>query len=402
MKNQIPEFLQEKLQFKSPKVKNYPDEIKQFIKEYGEFYNFNLGDNLTAILKLIKDNIDVIPICEYAGCNEKVSITKQGNLDKGCCRSHKLKITNLEKYGFEHNQLNPLIAEKTKKTNIERYGFENPLLNASVKKKIKKTNMEKYGVDNVFKSDEIKKQITKTLNEKYGVDHPMQHQNIKDKFKNSMQEKYGCEWAQQNNDILSTTKRNNIKKFGVENPMMNPKIVDKAKQTCLKKYGFTSYSQTTESKMSQVEYSQKMFESNYYFTSNKFRQHNIEKFGVEHVMQNPKIAEKSSKNAYRMKKYTWKTGEISLVQGNEPIVLRELEDKGYTYNDVKTSKSDMPVIHYIFEDKTKRYYPDMFISKENVVIEVKSNYTLNLHWERNQAKFDATRKLGYDLRVEIR
>lgn len=44
----------------------------------------------------------------------------------------------------------------------------------------------------------------------------------------------------------------------------------------------------------------------------------------------------------------------------------------------------------------------MFISKENVVIEVKSNYTLNLHWDRNQAKFDATRKLGYDLRVEIR
>jgi len=230
----------------------------------------------------------------------------------------------------------------------------------------------------------------------------MRSEFIKNKFNETMKEKYGCEWAQQNEDILNTTKRNNIKKFGVENPMMDSKIVNKAKQTCLKKYGFTSYSQTTESKMSQVEYSQKMFGSDYYFTSNKFRQHNLEKFGVEHVMHNPEIAEKSSKNAYRMKKYTWKTGEISLVQGYEPIVLRELEEVGYCYCDVLTAPTDMPEIWYNFCLEEHRYYPDIYIPKENTLIEVKSEWTLDLHKEKNEAKFKAVKDLGFNFRLEVR
>ena len=383
MKNQIPEFLQEKLQFKSPKVKNYPDEIKQFIKEYGEFYNFNLGDNLTAILKLIKDNIDVIPICEYAGCNAKVSITKQGNLDKGCCRSHKLKITNLEKYGFEHNQLNPEIAEKTKKTNVERYGTANPASSVKVRQKIENTLIERFGVNNAFKSAKIKEKIKHTLHEKYGVDHPMRSESIKNKFNDTMKEKYGCEWAQQNEDILSTTKQNNIKKFGVENPMMNPEIVEKAKQTNLERYGFESAAQNENIK-------------------DKMKKTNISKYGVCNAMFSADIVEKQQKMMFSKKEYIWKTGEISIVQGYEPIVLRELEEVGYSYDDILTSPTDMPEIWYEYENDKHRYYPDIFIPKENTLIEVKSEWTLELNKDKNEAKFDAVKKLGFNFKLEVR
>jgi hypothetical protein len=60
------------------------------------------------------------------------------------------------------------------------------------------------------------------------------------------------------------------------------------------------------------------------------------------------------------------------VQGYEPIVLKELEESGYCFNDVKTQQDDMSVIWYYFKGVKRRYFPDFYIPSENLIIEVKS------------------------------
>ena len=62
----------------------------------------------------------------------------------------------------------------------------------------------------------------------------------------------------------------------------------------------------------------------------------------------------------------------------------------------------MPTILYQLDNTERRYYPDIFIPKDNIIIEVKSEYTLNKEWDKNQAKFEATKSLGFDFRLEVR
>jgi len=40
--------------------------------------------------------------------------------------------------------------------------------------------------------------------------------------------------------------------------------------------------------------------------------------------------------------------------------------------------------------------------KENLIIEVKSIWTLKLHWVKNQIKFNAVKTAGFNFKLEIR
>lgn len=76
-----------------------------------------------------------------------------------CCKEHKTKNTNLEKYGCENPFQNKNIKDKIKKTNIKKYGVENVMFNNDIKKKMKSIFIEKYGVENPFQNEIIKKKI---------------------------------------------------------------------------------------------------------------------------------------------------------------------------------------------------------------------------------------------------
>ena len=56
----------------------------------------------------------------------------------------------------------------------------------------------------------------------------------------------------------------------------------------------------------------------------------------------------------------------------------------------------------MFEGKKHRYYPDFYIPEENLIIEVKSQWTLDLHKDKNQAKFQAVKEAGFNFRLEVR
>jgi len=217
-------------------------------------------------------------------------------------------------------------------------------------------NLEKYGVENINQLESTKIKREKTCLKKFGETTNLKSKETKDKIKIT-----------------------NIEKYGVEYPMQSVEIRAKRTKTFQKKYGVDEITR-----------------------SQHFKDICLERYGVTNPTLNAEILEKAQTNSYNRKEYIWETGEISIVQGYEPIVLKELENAGYKFHEVLTSTQDMPKIMYFFNGAEHRYFPDFYIPNENLIIEVKSEYTLQIDLEKNQKKFEATRSLGFDFRLEVR
>lgn len=398
MKNKIPKFLQEKLNLKgAAKPEKFPNEIKDFMVEYSEYYNWKLDSNLTKIFNVMKQGITEIPKCEYQGCDAPQRFNYLLKLTRGCCKDHNSKITSLEKYGEVHHMhledhkrfgLDNIFGTEEFKNNakdlyLSKWGVDNPSKVPKIQEKQKKTNLEKYGVEwNIASESSIKKQKETNL-KKYGVEYYVQSL----KFKECLTLKYRRNFS--NHKKIKKIKKNIIRNY---------------KLTCLEKYGVDNYAKSEEFKARKDEINLKQ------------KQKSQEKFGTNHPMQSEICKEKYRTTAlknhgieypgvlskFKTKEYVWKTGEVSKVQGFEPIVLNELEEKGYTFNEIKTGFKEVPKIAYNFEGKNHTYYPDFFIPKENLIIEVKSNYTLNKELDKNNAKFEAVKNLGFNFRLEVR
>lgn len=100
-------------------------------------------------------------------------------------------------------------------------------------------------------------------------------------------------------------------------------------------------------------------------------------WGVDNPMHDSEIAEKASKNAHQLKSYILPSGTEIWIQGYESFALDMLFED-FVENDVTLGKTNMPELWYIECDNTKhRYYPDIYIPKENLIIEVKSIWTFD-------------------------
>ena len=390
MKNKIPQFLQEKLNLLgTTPIKRFPDEIKQFMLNYSKYYDWKI-EKVNIIFKLMKNGIAELDECEYIGCTNKKKIIWDGTITRGCCKEHTTKITNLEKYGCEWNISSKNNREKAKQTNLEKLGVENPLQSDIIKDKIKKTNLMKFGVSNVSHNKDILLKKERNNMMKYGKAHTLQLDDVKNKIKETNLERYGIENIFMLDSVKDKIKETNLERYGSkcifssEWFVKNDQVIrEKIKETNLERYGFVHH---TQSPIIQYE----------------IKQRNLKKYGVSHPMQLPEIAEKQQKSCYHNKEYLWKTGETSILQGNEPQVLLELETQGFTYNEILTDKKDMPEIYYTLNNKRHRYFPDFYIPKENLIIEVKSEWTLHLHWDKNKAKFQAVKEAGYNFKLEVR
>jgi len=234
--------------------------------------------------------------------------------------------------------------------------------------------LEKHGVENPMHLQISKDNLKASMIKRYGVENSMQLQSSKDKLKNTMLVNHGVENIFKNSDFIKSKFH---EKYGVENPSQLQEVKEKKKRTCLKNHG--------------VEYPIQSLE-----IKEKTKKTNLIRHGIEYPIIDHNC------NSFNFKEYHWKSGEVSFVQGFEPIVLKELEDYGYTFNDIKVEHNNVPAVEYEFEGKKRRYYPDIFIPKENLIIEVKSEWTYNLEKERNLRKFKAVEEAGYIFRLEIR
>lgn len=116
--------------------------------------------------------------------------------------------------------------------------------------------------------------------------------------------------------------------------------------------------------------------------------------GVEYSMQLKEVFDKQQHSAKRVKTAIVDGVEVQ-YQGYELKGLYILLDRGYKIEDIKIGKSNVQCIDYEFGGKKRKYFPDIYIPKENYLIEVKSVYTFNIAKEQNLAKQKACVAAGY-------
>ena len=194
----------------------------------------------------------------------------------------------------------------------------------------------------------------------FGKDNAAQNATIQQKMKNTNQIRHGFDNAAQNEKVKQKMKETNIIRYGKENPAQNEEVKQKMKDT-----------------------------------------NNI-KYGEDYPRQNAEVAAKASKNAYKVKPFTFPCGNIIQVQGYEHFALELLIKKGYTFVDITTDMRNVPEIRYITEDNKKhRYFCDILLHNEDKIIEVKSAWTYDKGKDKIQLKAQACIDEGFEYEIWI-
>jgi hypothetical protein len=123
---------------------------------------------------------------------------------------------------------------------------------------------------------------------------------------------------------------------------------------------------------------------------------NIIKYGFPIVIQNKEIFDKIMKSQFRLKSYILPSGKNIKLMGYEPQVVDYLLN-----NNIYTEESisfDCPTFKY---NDNHYYYPDLYIPNENLIIEVKSEWTYNRDLEKNLAKKEAVLNQGFNFNFYI-
>ena len=170
-----------------------------------------------------------------------------------------------------------------------------------------------------------------------------------------------------------------MENFGFDNPGKDPEIVKKIKEGWKEKYG--GHPKTNK----QVQ--------------EKWKATCLEKYGG-HPNQNKEVQAKSEATAFSYKEYMMPSGNMVKYQGYEDIALNELVKK-YEEEDILIGRSAIPTIDYYINDTKHVYFPDFMIKSENKIIEIKSEWTIQLKRGNVDEKALATIKAGYKYEIWI-
>lgn len=305
-------------------------------------------------------------ICQASLCENTTPKNKYGNYKQYCCKECQTATTKIKfKNTYKNKDMNSIL-EKRKATNIAKFGVDNVSKTEDVKTKLrittaataeirtrktKETNLKNHGVESTNSLRAVKDKKKETFIEKYGVDHQLKIPSIA-----ASVSKKNTENAKER---LAKAAVTNLEKYGYENPSSNADVKQRRTDTM------------------------------------------IERFGVENASQNAEIHEKKIKNSYKSKQYVMPSGNVVFVQGFEPRALDELL-KEYTEEEIIIATKLKPRITYVGGDGKEHYYfPDFYIPKDNLIIEVKSKWTYTQNKTVCDIKRDATVEAGYDYRFMI-
>jgi hypothetical protein len=124
---------------------------------------------------------------------------------------------------------------------------------------------------------------------------------------------------------------------------------------------------------------------------------NIEKYGVPHGPQNKEIQQKIWKSQFRLKSVTLPSGKAIQLMGYEPQVLN------YLLNTEKFDEGEfefdlIPTFRY---GDNHIYFPDFYLPGKNLIIEVKSQWTLDNSIDITKQKQESVEKAGYGYRLIV-
>jgi len=297
--------------------------------------------------------------------------------------------------------------DKTKKNLLEKYGDQN----YNNREKSNKTKKDRYNDENYNNSKQANK--TKLEVDEMGMN---SHDKALIKCKSTKLDLYGDEFFVNREQAIETK----LDLYGDKN-YNNPSQIVKTKLEDIDENGLNSYDRIVIKSMKTKE---DLYEDKNYNNPEKNREtklNNIDenglnsydrwkvsyietmnlKYGVDNSMQVPEFHEKNQKSGFKWKEYKFPSNKIVKVQGYEPQALDILLES-YHEDEIEVSRKKIPSIWYYTEDEKKhRYYPDIYIEKDNLIIEVKSLWTYNKYNEINLLKQKACIEAGYNFKFMI-
>lgn len=164
------------------------------------------------------------------------------------------------------------------------------------------------------------------------------------------------------------------KKYGVDWSSQLDSQKSKSKNTKLEKYGTAAYNNSETSRLKNKNKS--VVEKN--SINEKRRKTNLELYGVENSFLKPDVKSKSAKSNSIGREFIMPSGKLIRVRGYEDHAITILLQ---SYTDLELVVDDMlqlykiPVFEYVnINNHTAKYYPDIYVPKENKIIEVKSRW----------------------------
>ena len=113
----------------------------------------------------------------------------------------------------------------------------------------------------------------------------------------------------------------------------------------------------------------------------------IDRYGYDHPTKCPEIFEKAQSSAYKTHKYN--DTDIK-YQGSYELDFIQYCIK----NEIEFTKG--PTIRYLMDNKSRVYHSDFYLSKYNLVCEIKSKYTLDDDYDENMIKKEYSINSGYN------
>jgi hypothetical protein len=247
---------------------------------------------------------------------------------------------------------------RQKKSFKEKY-LDDPEMLKNLQNKKEATCVKKYDVKNPFQYQPFKEKGYQTMIEKCGETHIMKTEAGQSNYRSVCKERCGYEYPSQSPECKAKVMQTCLKNNGVEHPSQSPEIMEKMYATNLKRHG------------------------------------------KKHAMQNPEIAERSAHRAYCAKDYKMPSGTIIKVQGFEPYALNYLLET-YAETDIVTGCKNVPIISYTTDDGKKHvHYVDIWIPSQNLMIEVKSTWTISKNFDKVLLKKQAALDAGYKYEIWV-
>jgi len=285
----------------------------------------------------IRNDLHEIKKCKY--CNNILTKNLKVNFCSAKCNINcqikNTDIVNRRSESLSYNYKNKsedakkITKEKRKETNLKKYGVTNNMHIPEIEIAIKETWMNNLGVDNPNKSPIIKKRIKETNLKRYNVICPLQGKEQIKKKKETWITNLGVDNPGKSKKCQKQAKDTYFKKTGYESPMQNPDVVNKIRNT--------------------------------FFENEGLGKHNT---------------------GYKYKIYKFSSGREIFIQGYEGKALDNYLLSIYSEKDINNSIKSINSFNFNYYSPynksssgiQRRYIPDFYVEKDNLFIEVKSEY----------------------------
>ena len=203
--------------------------------------------------------------------------------------------------------------------------------------------------------------------------------------------------------IREKTKQKWIEKYGVDNPLKTEEIKAKVRATNQNRRGVDWPAQD---KLVWAKYEATMMERygvNHSFKTGNSQKTCMERYGVPNPMMHPAIFKKTLRGLRSTKQGTLPSGMKYTYQGYENVAVEKLLELVQGHELLVGDPMKLPVIEYFnpVKEKSSRYFPDIWIPRLNLLVEVKSTWTMKRQLQENMAKHHAALRLGFKHEIWI-